>query len=297
MAEVRSLLQRTGAALGAAGIAIVSGLGYTQLHQFFPVPRSISWVWSALAVAALILAVAGSAWLAGIFLGAQRRILIDTRPESLDELKKHERKLVDRIFVDQGRNESARTVDELERRATRLGRIAARMRISGDPRADRVQNESDRLDGLVTVALWEGAAKVLEYRSQQAFSGWGTKAALACAAVGIAATFGLADYFKSVRDLGGLTVTCMQDEAQGAAKACAPFESKSELHAAQKNASTAARANAARTLRAQSALSPEQRRIVARFAECSTVVAGLPPTTSLSPTAKQQAVALCATSG
>ena len=296
MADVRSLLQRTGAALGAAGIAIVSGLGYTQLHQFFPVPRSISWVWPTLAVVALILAVAGSAWLAAIFLAAQRRILIDTSRGGLKELKKDAR-LVDHIFLDRARSESARNLDQLERRSLRLGRIAARMKISGDPRAGRVQDESDRLDGLVTVALWEGAAKVLEYRSQQAFVGWRTKAALVCAAVGIAATFGLADWFKSVRDLGGLTVTCMQAEAQGATNACAPFESKSELDVARVQAVAAEAAKAVTTFRAQSALSPEQRRIVARFAECSTVVAGLPPATSLSPTAKQQAVALCATAG
>jgi hypothetical protein len=297
MADVRSLLQRSGAALGTAGTAIVTGLGFTQLHQFFPVPRSISWVWSALAVVALILAVAGSAWLAGIFLYAQRRILIGTRHEDTIDLGKSELKRVNRIYLEQAHHESARNLHELERRSLRLDRIAARMKISGDPRADRVQAESDRLYELVTMALYRAAATVLEHRSQQAFSGWRTRAAFACAAVGIAATFGFADYFKSVRDLGGLTATCVQAEAQGAANACAPFESKSELQTARVQAAAAAAAKAVTTLRAQSALSREQRRIVARFAECSTAVAGLPPATSLSPTAKQQAVALCATAG
>jgi hypothetical protein len=173
------------------------------------------------------------------------------------------------------------------------------MRMSGASTADRVQAESDRLYGIVSIALYSAAAMVLERRSEEAFRGWRTKAALAVAAVGIAGTFGLADYFKSQRDLGTLRAACIQAEAQGATNACAPFESKSELQTARLQAAAVAAAATVTTLEqaARAKLSPEQKQILARFAKCTTAVAQLPATKSLSDASKQEAAALCATSG
>src|SRR5688572_27413116 len=40
MAEVRKLLQRTGAGFAAGAAALLVGLGYAQLHQTFPLPAT-----------------------------------------------------------------------------------------------------------------------------------------------------------------------------------------------------------------------------------------------------------------
>jgi hypothetical protein len=75
LADIRKLLQRMGAALGAVAVAVVAGLGYTHLHDLFPLPGNKSWVgWVALAFS--VSAAVGALGITFRFFGAQRRILI-----------------------------------------------------------------------------------------------------------------------------------------------------------------------------------------------------------------------------
>jgi hypothetical protein len=75
LADIRKLLQRMGAALGAVAVAVVAGLGYTHLHDLFPLPGNKSWVgWVALAFG--VSAAVGAVGITYRFFRAQRRILI-----------------------------------------------------------------------------------------------------------------------------------------------------------------------------------------------------------------------------
>src|SRR5437867_9033636 len=108
MKEVRSLLQRTGALLGAAATAVLAGLGYARLHEIFPVPANAGHSWR-LAIAFFVAAVLGSAWLAGRFLAAQRRILLNSDPDSWDKfrLKGDDKTTAEDILEEHAREEEA----------------------------------------------------------------------------------------------------------------------------------------------------------------------------------------------
>jgi len=78
MEEMRKHLRRVGSGLGVAGGALLSGLGYTQVHKIFPLPEDAPWWALGLAIAASVAALGGAAMLAGRFYGAQRRIPVST---------------------------------------------------------------------------------------------------------------------------------------------------------------------------------------------------------------------------
>ena len=126
MADVRSLLQRTATAIGAVAAAVLTGLGYTQLHEIFPVPANASEASKDLLVVAMVAAVVGSAWLASRFFSAQRRILVSSDLSKTKDLG-WEKNLAQRVLDEHAREEGATSLNTLERRALRLDRVSRRL--------------------------------------------------------------------------------------------------------------------------------------------------------------------------
>lgn len=202
MVDMRTLLQRAGSLLATAGAAIVGGLGYQQLHSFFPIPPNLSseaqfYLVTGVLGAALAAAL-GAALLARQFLTAQGRILLSSSIEGCDDLNAAERAVVHRTYREVSRAELANELTDVDLRAERLSRVAL---ATSDPlRRAAYQSESDRLEGVVELAIVQSAVRVLERRSSNAFRGPGTAASLVLAIVGMALLFGLADYSKGERD-------------------------------------------------------------------------------------------------
>jgi hypothetical protein len=296
MKEVRSLLQRTGALLGTAATAVLSGLSYTQLHQIFPVPANVSGLSKVLLVASLAAAVIGSMWLAGRFLRAQRMILItsdDTKwPD--DMLRGEDRTTGIRVLREHAQEELAEGLRDVELRALRLEKVARRLKASGDARAGATAAEADRLYSFVATALHRAAATILQDRSRRAFSPGLTLVAFLLAAVGIAGAFGFADYYKGQRGLTELRSKCVTAESAGVTDACKAFETSS-METKRKAAAATAKAAATKKLEAaQNRLSPSQRLILQRAKDCQTAVAGDPALAALPAATQTQVVGACA---
>jgi hypothetical protein len=237
MQAIRHLLQKVGAALGAAGAALMTGLGYTQIHKIFPLPAGSSGWLFVLAVAGSAGGLIGAAWLAARFFGAQRRILISSEQEDGGSLRQwrlakrkgftnFERELRDEVFDEQAGEDGAKTLRGLELRALRYERIARREK--DEARAKAFQAEADRLQGNVRLALVQAAAAVLERRSHQAFKGLFTAIPLLLAIAGIIVVFGLADWSQGQRDLISLRKSCAEAQKAGAVNACEPVVAKKD---------------------------------------------------------------------
>jgi hypothetical protein len=212
MADVRTLLQRAGAGLAVGAAAVLSGLGYTQVHQLFPLPpisKLGSLVLIAVAVASALVAVLGAAAVSSILLQAQRRILMSSRAEDCDFKGRREKWLIESVYLPAAAGEGAVELADLDLRAERLHRCAARMP-SDDPARQRVEDEASRLDSVVVLAVRQAASKILEWRAARAFRGPYTAIAVVAAALGIIGLFASADYSKGVRDQVDIAVKCQK---------------------------------------------------------------------------------------
>jgi len=290
------LLQRTGAALGAAATAVLAGLGYTQLHQIFPVPANVSGFSQSLLAASLAAAVVGSMWLAGRFLRAQRIILItsDHKKWPRAMLLGQDRKTGIRVLNEHAREEMAGALRDVELRALRLERVARRLTESGDDRAESITAEADRLYSFVAIALHRAAATILQDRSRRAFSPGFTVVAFLLAAVGIAGAFGFADYYKGQRDLVDLRSKCVMAESAGVTDACSAFETRA-MAKKRNRAGAAAKVAAQRKFEAaRGALTASQKAILQSAEDCQTAVAGDPVTAALPAATQAAVVADCA---
>jgi hypothetical protein len=237
MQAIRDLLQKFGAALGAAGAALMTGLGYTQIHKIFPLPAGSSGWLVVLAVVGSASGLIGAAWLAARFFGAQRRILVSSEQEHGSARRRRwlakrkgftdfERELRDQVFDEQAREDGAKTLRDVELRALRYERIARRTK--DEERAKTLQAEADRLKGNVRLALVQAAAVVLERRSHQAFKGLLSAVLLLLTIAGIIAVFGLADWSQGERDLIALRKSCAEAQKAGAINACDPVVAKKD---------------------------------------------------------------------
>jgi hypothetical protein len=163
--------------------------------------------------------------------------------------------------------------------------------------AEAAKRESDRLWGVVHLALVRTAAAILEQRSRNAFRGLPTIIALALSVAGIVGIFALSDYYKGQRDLYQAREKCAQAEADGIVGACAPFESASltqERHAAETKLKVE---DARRAAVALASLSPAQKSALTEAAGCELAVAALQKEERPSSQARLRAVALCAARG
>jgi hypothetical protein len=203
--DMRTLLQRAGAALGVAATALLAGLGYAQLHNLFPLPSTepAHWTVIGVAIACTVFAAVGSVWLASRFFGAQRRILItpsivvdeppeDWRPWRRRTFTKREHRLVKRVYKRYVARYAPST-DPEEANLERVQNRAYRLRDSGE------EDLAERLDAVVGIAQLDAVTKVLGDRSNRAFRGWGSGLALTLALGGIIGLFAVADYSKSKR--------------------------------------------------------------------------------------------------
>jgi hypothetical protein len=297
MEGVRSLLQRTGAGLGAAATAVLTGLGVTRLHEIFPIPANEGWWPTKVAlIAAIIAAVAGSAALASIFFIAQRRIMMTTDPGDWKDLRGEDKESARTVLDQHAWEEDGRTLQDVELRALRLERISRRLAGSEKTRSEEIKREADRLYALVSIGLHRAAATVLENRSRRAFTTWPTLAALVAASAGIVGLFALADYYKGQRDLSKLVADCVKAENEGALGACDVFQDGSEpsLLTIRKQADAATAAVQAAQEAEDVDLSPEQEALLERAELCSQVVENVPALKKTSETVRAQVVALCA---
>jgi hypothetical protein len=254
MKSIRDSLKTMGGAFAAAAGVIVTGLGYAQLHEAFPLPP-YGWYRIAaiggLAVGAL-LALGGAAWFSGRFFAAQRRIPMQSRIPPREEevafsaaaffsgryaesrlrrdaalreekaagLSDSERSLRRAMFKEDAQAEGAASLYALELRSYRLNRIARRQP-EGPARA-ALEKEAARLEAAIRLTFRRTAAAILERRAQNAYSGWRTRAAILAFIVGVGLLFGTADWAKGERDLIELRAKCAEAEAKGAPDACRP---------------------------------------------------------------------------
>jgi hypothetical protein len=240
MEGIRSLLQRTGAALGAGATALLTALGLTEAYELFPLPQDLSGFEQLVLVIGAglgaVAALGGAAWLTSRFFWAQRRILLDSTGLRGED-DKGEKKLVKRVLDEHAREQLAHTLQDVERRALRLERIARRRRESAES-PNPIKQEADYLGEFVSIALSRAAAVLLERRARNVFRGLWTATALATTIAGLLVVFALGDYTKGQRDLVELRKTC--SEAKPSANACATVVSESDATAAQQEADKAA---------------------------------------------------------
>jgi hypothetical protein len=218
MEAMRSLLQRTGGALAAAGGVVLAGLGYSQLHKLFPIPSyGLGWWLLAVAAGGLLLAVVGAGLLAAIYMRAQRRILMETRVEDCDldrrggflyRRRDAEPRLVTRHFLKVAAENDAADLHQLELRAARLSRIALRIPDRSDARRIELEQQVADLQSTIQLGLRQAAALVLERRSANAFRRRAAALPLLCAIAGVLLAFGAADYSQGERDKIGVISSC-----------------------------------------------------------------------------------------
>jgi hypothetical protein len=297
MVGVRSLLQRTGAALAAAGTALIAGLGYAQLHNIFPIPKNVGGESVAALFVLFAAAIGGVIWLAAIFFMAQRRILIGTTSGATDDLDGSDLDVADRVRNEFARREQAKNLRAVELRAIRLANVARRVGDSDAKRASGLKAESDRLYGVVTFALVRAAATILEQRSRRAFRDWPTIVAVAFAAVGIIGVFAFADHFKGKRDLFQAQEKCAKAEANGIPNACAAFETPAQTKARKDAAKKKQNEADAKAKAASAKLSEKQRTALEVAANCELAVDHLPAKARPTGDARVSVVASCITAG
>jgi len=295
MAGMRGLLQRTGALLGTAATALIGGLGYTQLHNIFPIPKNVSSCTEWLLGGSVLAGFGGAVWLAAIFFMAQRQVLIGTTWD--DDLVGPDRRIARRIEEEYAHEENAPDIRAVELRALRLAGIARALGETDAARAKATKAESDRLLAVVHLALVRTAAGILEERSRRAFHRWPTIAALVLAVLGIVGIFSLSDYYKGQRDVYQARVKCAQAEAAGIPDACAAFETPAQTKARQSVQQASAALAAAKAKAALDGLSSAQMKMLTQTALCQAAIAALPANEQPSAAALPRAVALCAAAG
>jgi hypothetical protein len=304
MAQVRISLQKTGAGFGALGAAVIGGLGYTTIHQLFPFPASVSSRYLVLALCGGGAALLGTVVFTSRYFGAQRRILISTLREDDSLGHRHGEDVIrDRIDAEHARDEEAKSLRDVELRALRLSRIARR---KTGPAAKKLQEESDRLNDVVSLGLLRAAATILERRAERAFRSFLTVVALGLTMFGIAALFEVADYAKGQRDLIDLSDKCTKAEKAGATKVCevvlptgqasAIDKAREDKNAEQKSAQ--AKAEAAKTKAVASAtkvLGSKATTPVQRAQACAVLVDAATELKGIPASVKAAVVSACAT--
>jgi len=202
-----------------------------------PGRRAKAIIAAALTTFGALAAFGGSAWFAGRFFAAQRRILVASKRSDCQGVGKGDERSLNLVYFAHAAEELAPTLHAVELRAYRLQRMARAVPLT-DPRQKRWNEEADRLLEFVHNALRKAALVILENRSSNAFSGKPTFASLAFAIVGIVLVFGVADYAKGQRDLIELRTKCQEAVGKGATDACDPVRSKEGIDAATRAAAS-----------------------------------------------------------
>ena len=314
MQAMREHLRRMAAALGAGATAVLAGLGYSQIHQLFPLPEDLGtahrvgrhsllaylgynpvpWKFWLAVIAAfgVVAAPVGAAWLAGRFFRAQRRIPIDA--EGLHGARSTEEdELARKVFDDSARDEEAESLLALELRSKRFRHIAQGL---SEEARKQWEAKADYLDSVVEMAEAEAAATVLERRSEEVFSGRRTKAALALAVAGFIALFGAADVAKGHRDLVALRSTCADAVSKGSTDACDPVSSQQREAVALAKEVVKARTEEERIKAAANAekLAPGAQTLYKKVLACTKLLTVKPAFKSASEGVKTAAIKACA---
>ena len=293
MAGIRSLLQRTGTAIGAAATAILVGLGWAELHESFPIPENVGWGSKVLLAVSLVAAVVGSAWLAARFFTSQRRILVASDLSKTKDLGR-EKKFAQRVLDEHAAEEGAASLHALELRALRFDRVARRLdKPEDDELRKRLTAEAARLCAVVGITLSRAAATVLEARARTVFRSVLTAALLFVAAFGIVGLFVVADYYKGERSLFELRQKCLKAEKEGVTDACAAFETADQTTARQ-DAAEAKRTEREGNAAAPGTVSVAQKEALQLYGACQTAINKRPDTRLLPAAVKANAIEACA---
>ena len=139
-------------------------------------------------------------------------------------------------------------------------------------------------------------ATVLERRSEEVFSGWRTKAALALAVAGFIALFGTADVSKGHRDLVALRSTCADAVSKGSTDACDPVSSQQREAVALAQNAVNGRTKQERIKAAANAkkLAPGAQKLYAKVLACTKLLTVKPEFKNASEGVKTAAIAACA---
>jgi hypothetical protein len=307
MQAIRDQLRRMGAGLASAGGIILAGLGYTQLHQIFPLPEDagtlhLHW-WSIagktflqwLAIFGAFAAPLGAIWLAARFYGAQRRIPMSTDKADLRRygLSRKETKLAGAVLDDYARAEEAHSLLALDLRADRIRRIARRL-----PSLEKEwTREADRIDSVVDTAMVDASYGVLERRAENAFRGWRTVVALFLAVAGIVALFAVADYSKGRRDLIDLQSKCADAVAKGAADACKPVRAAADARTLKAKTEAAAKRTRDTAVAQAKKLAPHAFAVYKKVVACTKLLNSDNGFAATSEGLKTAAIAACARLG
>ncbi len=259
---------------------------------------AVSWkTWLALvAVFGAVAAPVGAAWLAGRFFAAQRRIPIETDGVH-GSATANEQTLAQEVLDDYAGDEDAESLRALELRSQRFRHMTQSLPEEAGKKYDTT---ADRLDSVVETAMVQAAAVVLERRSEQAFSGWRTKAALALAVAGFIALFGAADVSKGHRDLVELRSKCADAVAKGATDACDPVRSSEQRKAiALGQAALNGKTEQERKDATQTAerLAPGAQQLYAKVLACAKLVKLQPDFKDATEGVKTAAITACANLG
>lgn len=220
--DLRGDVQKWGAAVGLVATTVLGGVSWTQLNKLFPLPPNAAWVAWVAAVSGAG-AVGGSSFIFLRLYAAQRRIMVGTEypPQKKRGLKKSEREALENFLDEQARVEGAVHIADLDARSFRFQRIAMRLKHSSNDFAEFANDESDRLQRYVGLALDRAINYLLENRTRKAISGVGTWIAFGVAAFGIAGLFAVANYSDGKRQQGPAdkAVACLKTVASSSAAA------------------------------------------------------------------------------
>lgn len=220
--KIRAHLGRVGTALAAGATALLTGLGWVQLHNVFPAPANHRILVPLIAFLSSAAALIGVGWLLRTIYAAQRRIPIVSDTDALGDLgslNNRERSIRKRAFDSVADEHGGKTLRALELRAREAEREAEGE--VDDAKKKRLLAEATRLNTAVENGLAGAAALILEERSGNVFRGKQSIAAFILAALGIIVAFGVADYSKGQRDLIALRKSCAEAAAAGAKDPCA----------------------------------------------------------------------------
>ena len=201
MKAMRDDLFAFGKGLGSVATLALGAIGYTQIHNLFPLPVGTSWGMRAGLIAAAAAGVGGSTFLVVRFFFARRRILMDSYdipprvrhkwwhrfdPWAEERCIKHD--VARRYAKREGMHTLAEVADE-----------AARLAGEAQGQGGKKWEQAYRLEQIINLALYEAATKILERRTRGAFGGVLASIALVLAVGGIGFLFGAADWSKGVR--------------------------------------------------------------------------------------------------
>ncbi|WP_088285415.1 hypothetical protein [Kineosporia sp. A_224] len=217
---IRDDLKTYGTAIGVGSLVAILTAAVTNMDKLFPgpggsqLPKTAYWL---ALVICVLLAIVGSILLTSRFFAARRRVLINTddyidQPHQLKGLDQSEAEVIYKRLAKLAESEGVASIPVLERRISRLQRVALTAKSGGqDKAAAAAIAEADRVGAALNLAVSEAALLVLERRSADVYRQPFTTVFAATAAIGIAGVFLLGQWAQSDQDKTARWLACQTD--------------------------------------------------------------------------------------